>query len=194
MGTEPPRDADLPAYAQSLIAYKAQQLSRKREFSRDDPRDLEQDLRTYLLSRSHLFDPSRASPSTFVDRVISSGIAMMLRDRRRKKRAPSLTAQSLEGTRARSDEEVASLRDMLTEVDLRRRIGTAASDQDRAELIAAVVEAFQLLPQDLQDLCRRLIDGTAASVARELGVSRRQVRNAIERVRRHFEAAGLADS
>jgi len=52
---------------------------------------------------------------------------------------------------------------------------------------------FQSLPPDLQDLCRRLIDIPAASVAREMGISRRQLRKAIERIRLNFEAAGLKD-
>ena len=39
-----------------------------------------------------------------------------------------------------------------------------------------------------------LADGTVAGIARELVISRRQVRNALERIRRRFETAGLANS
>ena len=193
MGPTPARDAVLTAYARSLIRFKAKQLARKRGFTKSDQEDLEQDLTAHLLAQAHHLDAKRGSANTFAARVIKSAIAMLLRDRHRQKRAAGFTAQSLEGTRTRSAEEVESLRDMLTEADLRRRIGTGACDQDRAELITAVGQAFQSLPPDLQDLCRRLIEGTAASLARELGISRRQVRNAIERIRLHFEAAGLGD-
>lgn len=187
------RGAVLTEYAQSLIKFKARQLSRRPGFSRSDEEDVAQELTVHLLSKAHQFDPNRASVNTFADRVIRSAIAMLLRDRRRQKRAAGFAATSLEDIPAQSGGDVESLRDMLTEADLRRRIGIAASDQDRADLIAAVVEAMRSLPAADQETCRRLIEGSKASVARDLRVSRRQIRNAIERIRRHFEAAGLGD-
>ena len=193
MGPAPARDAVLTAYAKSLIKFKARQLSQKPGFSRSDQEDVAQDLTAYLLARAHLFDPNRASVNTFANRVIKSAIAMMLRDRRRQKRAAGFAAQSLEQTYVRQDQGIASLRDVLRPSDLGRRTGTG-DEEHRAKTVLAVIEAVRSLPPDLQDLCRRLIDGTAASAARELGISRRQVRNAIERLRRHFEAAGLEDS
>ncbi len=193
MQSPPARDAALSEYAQSLIRFKAKQLSRKPGFSRTDEDDVAQGLTVRLLERAHLFDPNRASVRTFAERVIRSAVAMLLRDRRRQNRAAGFVAQSLEGTRARSDEDVDSLRDMLTEGDLRRRLGTVASNQNRAELIAAVVEVVRSLPAADQEICQRLIEGTVTSVARDLGVSRRQVRNTIKRIRRHFEAAGLGE-
>jgi len=183
----------LTAYAKSLIKYKARQLTRKPEFSRSDEEDVAQELTVYLLTRAHLFDPNRALSKTFADRVIKSAIAMMLRDRRRLKRAPGFSAQSIEQTGARPDEPVDTLRDALTEADLRRRLGTAVDDHNRSEAIAAVLEAFQSLPSDLQDLCHRLIAGSEAATAREMGISRRQLRKAIERIRVHFESTGLKD-
>ena len=74
-----------------------------------------------------------------------------------------------------------------------RNRGTSASGPDQAELIAAVIEAGHSLPAADREICRWLIDGTEASVACDLGISRRQVRNAIERIRVYFEAAGLGD-
>ena len=188
------RNALLTAYAQSLIKFKARQLSRKPGFSRSDEEDVSQELTAHLLTQAGLYDPKRGSANTFADRVIKSAIAMLLRDRRRQKRAAGFTAQSLEQTYVRQDQGIASLRDVLGLADLYRRTGAGDDDERRAETVAAVIEAFQSLPPDLQDLCRRLIDGTAASAARELGISRRQFRNAIERVRHHFEASGLEDS
>ena len=193
MDSPHPRDAVLTAYAESLIKFKARQLSRKPGFSLSDEEDVAQELTAHLLTQAGLYDPKRGSANTFADRVIKSAIAMMLRDRRRQKRAAGFTAQSLEQTDVVQDHGIASLRDVLRPSDLGRRTG-AGDEERRAETVAAVIEAFQSLPPDLQDLCRRLIDGTAASAARELGISRRQFRNAIERVRHHFEASGLEDS
>ena len=193
MGVTPNYDAVLTGYAQSLIRSKAKQLSRKPGFSRTDEDDITQELTMYLLERAHLFDPNRASANTFAERVIRSKVAMLLRDRRRQKRASGFAASSLEGTGARSDEDADSLRDMLTEVDLHRRLGTAASDQNQVELTAAVEEALSSLPAEDREICRQIIEGTMTSIARDLGVSRRQIRNAIARIRRHFEAASLGD-
>ena len=79
--------AVLTTYAQSLIRFKAKQLSRKPGFSRTDEEDVAQELTAYLLSRAHLFDPRRASADTFADRVIRTAKAMLLRDRRRQQHA-----------------------------------------------------------------------------------------------------------
>ena len=194
MATESPHDAVLTAYAKSLITFKARQLKRKRVFRRESPQDLEQDLTTYLLSRAHLFDPRRASASTFADRVIRSGIAMMLRDRLRQKRAPELDNVSLEQSSPGSDEDAVSMRDALTEADLRRRLGTAASEREQAELIAAVQETIRSLPPEEQELCRRRMAGTETSSAEALDMSRSRLRRALESMREHFEKAGLGNS
>ena len=193
MQAPPAHHAVLTGYAQSVIRFKARQLSTKAGFSQTDEDDITQELTLYLLERAHLFDPNRASANTFAERVIRSKVAMQLRDRRRKKRAAGFTAQSLERTRALSDEDSGFLRDMLTEGDLYRRLGTAASDQNQVELTAAVEEALSSLPAEDREICRQIIEGTMTSIARDLGVSRRQIRNAIARIRRHFEAASLGD-
>lgn len=193
MGVKPNRDAVLTAYAQSLIKFKARQLSRKAGFSRSDEQDVAQELTMHLLARAHLFDPNRASANTFAERVIRTAVAMLLRDRRRQKRAAGFGAHSLEQTCIVQDHGLASLREVLQSSDLGRRTG-ANDEEHRAETIAAVIEALRSLPPELQDICRGLIDGSAASVARDLGISRRQVTTAIERIRSYFWAAGLGDS
>lgn len=186
------RNAVLTAYAQSLIRFKAKQLTRKPGFSRSDEEDVAQDLTAHLLAQAHHFDMKRGSANTFADRVIRSAIAMMLRDRRRQKRAAGFVSQSLEQTSVPQDRD-ARLRDVLEAADLARRTGADDDAERLSETLGAVVEAFQSLPEELQDVARLLMQGSAVAVARDLGISRRQVRNAIERIRRHFEAEGLGN-
>jgi RNA polymerase sigma factor (sigma-70 family) len=193
VATESPNDAVLTPYSKNLISYLSRQIKPKRAFRRDSQQDLEQDLTTYLLSRAHLFDPSRGSANTFADRAIRSGIAMMLRDRLRQKRAPEIDNASLEQPEPASEEGSPSMRDALTDADLRRRTG-AADDRERAERIEAVREVLQSLPPEDQKLCLLRMSGSDASVARGLGMTVRQVREAFERIRKRFEAAGLGDS
>ncbi len=194
MGTGPARDAVFTAYAQSLIKFKAKQLARKSGFNKSEEEDLAQELTARLLASADQFDPGRASANTFADRVIRTAIAMLLRDRGRQKRAAGYTAKSLERTYVKQDHGITPLREAVGPADLGRRTGAGDDDARRAETISAVVETFRSLPPDLQEICQGLIDGSAAGVARDLGMSRRQVSSAIERIRSHFRAAGLGDS
>lgn len=194
MGVNPAGEAVLTAYAQSLIKFKARQLARRSDFSRADEEDLAQEFTRFLLSRAEQFDPSRGSNSTFVARVVDSCVASILRARYAQKRAPGLRAQSLESTCGADEDGSAEKEDRLTEVDLERRTGNASEDEvERSDVKDGVDRAVNSLPADLQGVCLRLKEDSAAAVARELGISRRQLRRNIERIRRHFEHAGLQD-
>ena len=61
------------------------------------------------------------------------------------------------------------------------------------QITAEVNRAVETLSPDLRDLCRRLMTGTTASVARDLGVSRYEVRKTVARIRREFAKTNLAD-
>lgn len=181
-------DAVLNAYAQTLIKYKAKQLSRKSGFRSSEEEDLVQELTMALIEKSHLFDPTRGAASTFADRVIRTAIAMLIRDRRRLKRAAGFTAQSLEQPTS-CDADTASLRDSLPAT------GSSAPQMvEGNDFISAVRSAVQLLPPDLKEIATRLKINPISAVARDMGISRRQLGNAIERIRKHFESKGLNDS
>ena len=194
MGSAPAHDAVLTAYAQSVINHKACQLARRTDFSRSDEDDLAQDMRLHLLRRAHRFDPARSSYNTFVARVIDSWIATMLRDRWRRKRAAGLEAQSLEATSATQDGAPASLRDVLHPDQVVGRTAIGPGDEAaRRELIAVVARIVGAMPPPLPDICARLPDQSHAAIRGELGLSRRQFDNAMARIRKTFEDAGLAD-
>lgn len=143
-----------------------------------------------LLAKAHRFDAARGSASTFADRVVRTAIAMILRDGGRLKRGPGVKTRSLERTRVRAVEGITSLRDAIGPDDLGRRTGCAGHGQDPTD---AVHKAVRGLPPELRRVCERIMDGTPASAARDLGISRRQVRSAMEKIRSHFESAGLED-
>lgn len=193
MGSEPTRGAVLTAFAQSLIQFKARQLCRKPGFSRSDQEDLVQELTLRLLEKAHLYDPDRgASLDTFADRVIGSAVRMILRDRRRLKRAAGFGAMSLERSTVVIDGQPVLLCNLISSAD-RERVTLTVSHETGDQDLSSVDGAVDSLPSDLADIARRLMGGTVASVARELGTSRRQVYGAIQRIRQHFEAAGLGD-
>lgn len=180
--------------AQSLIQIKARQLCDKHGFSRSDFKDLTQELTLRLLEKAHLYDPARgASRDTFADRVITSSVRMILRDRKRFKRAAGFTAISLETSGAPDDGAQLTLRELVTPED-RARLTLTASPLDTADHHELIRFALQSLPSELAEIAQRLTTGTVALVARDLGISRRQVYGAVARIRQHFENTGLGHS
>jgi RNA polymerase sigma-70 factor (ECF subfamily) len=196
MGVKPPAaapDAALTPYAKSLIAFKAKQLCRKPGFSRSDEEDLVQDLTLCLLEKGDRYDPSRgASVDTFANRVVISKVKMILRERRRTKRAAGFKAVSLDCDRGQGTEGAAPLSQLLGGEDRARRGTSGPPDPLSAlERREAVDAALASLPPDLAAVAERLRVGSANAAAAELGLSWRRTDAAVTELRRRFEAAGL---
>ena len=194
MGIHPVHEAISTQYIQQLIQIKARQLTGHIGFSPSERFDLEQDLAVHVLKQAHHFDPSRGCVKTFIARVVDSAVAMILRDRRRLKRAPGFRSRSLEESLFHSERGTGSLAELLDESDgCRRTGGDTVPGQERAELEVDTQWVLAELPPDLQEIAARLVDATEAAIARDLGISRRQVRNAVEAIRAHFQRAGLTE-
>ena len=181
-------------YARTLIRIKARQLSRRADFSRSDEDDIAQDLTLHLLCQAQHFDPSRASPNTFVTHVVNSCVAMILRERWRQKRVPDngTQVQSLESLVNVPDGPPVALGETISLGDAERRTGAAAkSAAELCDDAEAFDHALQSLPAADRDVCERLKAGSRASVARDLRISRRKLRTHISNVRQQFERAGL---
>ncbi|MEZ6100255.1 MAG: hypothetical protein R3E01_14900 [Pirellulaceae bacterium] len=184
-------DFVLTDYARTLIRFKARQLCRLHGFSRSDEEELQQDLWVAVVKQAGNFDPQRSSLDTFIDRVVNTQVAMILRERRRKKRAEGFQASSLDESKPGADcSEPQSAK--LTDEDLARRLGIVrVGATERRETAEAVEAALNELPEDLRDVCRRVMEGSILSAARDGQTSRRQVRNALAQARPFFERAGL---
>jgi RNA polymerase sigma-70 factor, ECF subfamily len=176
----------------AFIQFKARQLCRKPGFTRSDEDDLRQELTLHLLRQASRFDPARAAWNTFVARVIDSGVAMILRDRRRKKRAPGFRAKSLEVGVVVVHGHEQDVGAIASAADQHRRIGiTPTEELPRQQLSEAVRQAISELPPHLRALCARLSQSPPAVVARELGISRRQVRKLMSQIRQRLQDADL---
>ena len=191
MSSEAVRAALTSEYVQNLLSTKSYQLCHRPSFRRWERPDLEQDLAVHVLRQAHHFDPSRACVKTFIARVVDSAVAMILRDRRRFKRAAGFRSRSLEEALFHSEKGAGSLADLLDEADgCRRTGGNPTPGQQYAELASDTQRVLSELPPPLQEIANRLINATEASIARDLGISRRQVRNAVETIRGCFRRAG----
>jgi RNA polymerase sigma factor (sigma-70 family) len=194
MGVHPVYAALTTEYVQKLISIKARQLVRKPGFSRSDQPDVAQELAAHILRAAHLFDPGRGSVRTFIARVVDSAVAMILRDRRRLKRAAGFRVLSLADPGFSGTDRESTLAETIEEADLRRRCGGACrgDDEDRVRAID-LAQILAGLPPHLQEMAVWLKEESEAAVARDLGISRRQVRKAVAQIREAFEAAGLAE-
>jgi DNA-binding NarL/FixJ family response regulator len=147
----------------------------------------------HILKEAHLFDPARSCARTFIAQVVDSAGAMILRDRRRKKRAAGHRLQSLDGTTLLNEGEEKTLLDVLVDEDLHRRHGThGASDEERGNISADTATVLSRLAPDLREIAHLLMEGARElTIAQALGISRRQVRNAVTAIREHLNDAGL---
>ena len=110
---------------------------------------------------------------------------MILRQRRRRRRLPWDQAFSLEGVLVETDHDAAPLGRTVTTADLHRRLGTVSHNHvDRHDEAAALDDAMRSLSPRLRKVCRQLADGSVHAAARRLNTSRRQLRNAMRRIRR----------
>jgi DNA-directed RNA polymerase specialized sigma24 family protein len=193
MGVHPVHAALTTPYVQTLIRCKARRIVQRLGLSRSDESDVAQDLRACVLKQAHQFDPALAGVNTFIARVVDSGAAMIVRDRRRLKRAAGLRLQSLEGSTLQHEGEEKTLADVLVDDDLQRRHGTwGTPDEERHDVSADTARVLAHLKPPLRAIARRLMkDDNEVSIARDLGISRRQVRKAIADLGRHFKRASL---
>ncbi len=179
-------------FTATLIRVKAKQLCRRSDFSKSDYDELRQGMRLYLLEKAHLFDPERGNLEAFVTNAIKTWVAMQLRYRTCGKRCQDLTAVSLEGTTVEHEGNLTSLVSVLLAEDGHRTTQSyPKSEIEQFELREAIAHVMAQLDPDDRDLLISVAQNGLKATARQLGVSWRQVTNALNRMRGIFEKAGL---
>lgn len=176
----------------TLIRIKARQLCRRSDFSRSDYDDLRQDMRLYLLRREHLFDPVRGNLEAFVTTALCTWVAMWLRYRNRDRRRESCKAVSLERTPVECDGDITTLGAVLAEADGRRLTRDyPISALEHVELQEDVKRVVGDLSSADRAILNQVVEHGIAATARSIGVSWRQVKNTMRRIRAHFRKSGL---
>jgi RNA polymerase sigma-70 factor (ECF subfamily) len=164
-------------FAQGIIRRKVRQLVGRAGFTKQDRQDLYQELVLRLLQSLELFDPDQSHPNVFITTVIERAVAMILRERRAKKRNGG-TVQFLDHARDNAG-------DSTEPVDPRR------SQEEQIDLATDLAEALAKLPDDLRDLAERLKSQSVSQAARDLGMPRTTLQRQVQRLRQCFEDAGL---
>lgn len=165
----------LDRFARGIIRRKVRLLIGRAGFTAQDREDLEQDLVLRLLQSLDLFDPEQAHPNVFITTVIERAVAMILRERRAKKR-DSGVVHSLDRIKEASSTEPA---------DPRR------GDEEASDLASDLVEVLARLPEELRILAERLKSQSLSQAARDLGVPRTTLQRRVQRLRQCFEDADL---
>ena len=188
----PARELAHSVRAKQVVQLKARQLSRQYGFRPSDQDDLAQEIWLYLLRQAHRFDPNRASLPTFVSRVVNTAAAMLVRRRNRVKLVAECQAVSLESTVVEVDGVLTPIREMISED---RRCGAGSGNNALSCDEAVIIDRMmRTMSPHLQEISHRLMSGTITSVARDLDVSRRQVRKAIRSLRWQFQLAKIKNS
>ena len=178
-------------YARNLVRFKARMLSRRPGLLEFDLKDLQHDLWVAVFEQASRFNPDRASANTFVNRVVKSAVRALLRDHSRKKRFEgrhSLTIDLL----VKEDNHIEPFANTIGEAErCRHQHSSFVDDATRAEDAEALEAAFESMDPKTVRVCRALMNGSISSAARDLGTSRRQIRNAIAEAREHLQEAGF---
>lgn len=179
-------------YIRTLILIKARSLMKSPAFRGVERDDVLRDLTLILAKRLGQFDPERAQLRTFVSRVLDSAAITLLRARQREKRSGDHGMASIERLRESQTTDPVTGSAAVGEADAARRLGLEVrSPIEDFHLSDSIREIVAALPPDLADLCRALQEDSAVSIARGLGISRRQLRNRIAELRVRFAAAGF---
>jgi hypothetical protein len=122
--------------------------------------------------------------------VVESAVGGLIRAKNRDKRLVGVVSVSLNTSGRKS--ERADWAALLTPDDQGRRTGSVPVDERRRrEDAEAVGRALSHMTGELRDLCRRIMGGSIAAVARDRGVSRRQIRKSLAEARPYLERAGF---
>lgn len=183
---------DQTAHLVDLVRRKVRRflgVERRRDHDRED---LEQDVLLRLIERFDAYDPARACPATFFDRVINSALVDNCRHSHAAKRDCARVERSL------NDE-------IFTADGRRTEFGQTLSDEQyelgRGRLVNAVTldlmldvsEALGQLPPTYGEFCQELMNLSVAEAAHQAGVARGTGYRWLKTVRQRFQDSSLRD-
>lgn len=172
-------------FAESLASIKARQLVGKAGLKATDQDDIKQQVLLYVIERLHAHDRSRGIPEAFVSMLISTAVALLLRERRSIKRGGRKVTLSLDAITTADR----LLNDHLTRATSWRKLGVVRPEERQViDMRVDIADAIQAVPEHLLPLVDELAKGeTVAAVARKTGRSCRRVFRDLDALRAHLE-------
>lgn len=177
----------------STIRFKSYQLVRARsDHTWADIPDIKQAMFLHLIVKQDQFDPARGSEGTFASTVLDRWIAQYLRDRGRIKRGGTHHSTPFSQLGSNTQAQGVSFDDLLSTGDGdRRRWRYTASRTERFDQDDALKLALSLLSDFQTRLLEDVSKHSVSYAARQREVSRRQIVNEIESIRKIFIKCGL---
>jgi RNA polymerase sigma factor (sigma-70 family) len=176
-----------------IVKRKARQLVGRGGFKPQDVEDLEQDLLLRLIQGLNSFDPEIAHQKSFVTAIVERAVATILRDARAGKRDHG-DQQSLETLVEVGGESATQLGNTISDREYNRRRGRHPRTSDETDELLSDLEAvIDSLPTDQQQLAEKLKSKSIAEAAREIGVPRTTLNDAVRRLRVRFSQSHMED-
>ena len=172
-----------------IIQYYARKLVKLKVYPKSEQEDVEQELSLRLLRRIRRFEAERSSIATFVDRAVRFEALEIIRTRCKPTHVRERKMRSLDAIVVKVDEIFVPFSEEITREDQVRGYGrTIQDDFEQVDLRQDVAQTIQALPEDLRETCRQVMAERNPSLA-----IMRLPAETRERLRVHFEAAGLLD-
>jgi RNA polymerase sigma-70 factor (ECF subfamily) len=183
----------LGRFEYGIVKRKVSQIIGRAGFTRQDRKDLEQELIARLLQGLKSFDPKVAHRKIFVTTVVERAFRNVLRDKQAEKRDHRRIC-SLHLQIQVTDDGPTDLAKSISdrELDSRRR-RDPRSAEELSELASDLDEVLASLPEELRDLAERLKTQSISAIARELGVPRTTLNDRVRQLRKRFQHTGLRD-
>ncbi|HIK93833.1 MAG TPA: sigma-70 family RNA polymerase sigma factor [Planctomycetes bacterium] len=176
-----------------IVKRKVRQIVGRAGYTRQDKEDLEQELLTRLLQGLKSFDPDVAHRKSFVTAIVERAVATILRDAEAQKR-DHRRISSLQRLVDLTDEGPTELAETIGDREYNgRRCRDPRSDEDLSQLVTDLAEVIDSMPGELRDLAERMKTQSISAIAREIGVPRTTLNDAVRRLRQRFEQTGLRD-
>ena len=184
---------DIDPYLVRAIDHKVRHLYDKYQLTCDDLSDLRQELFVHALQYAHTFNPQRAQWTTFIDRLLKSGIANFLRARDAEcRRGDRCVPLCVADDREHSAEYMATLDGAYTGQCATPDGQAMDSSTEAIDLRLDVEAILATLSPLLQRICQLLMDGeSVVAVARTLGMPRTSLYFYLDQLQRIFVAHGF---
>lgn len=195
-GWTPPDYGDKLRPARRAAGYYSRRLVQEhRAFSTADLDDTCQELVIAIWQQLDRFDPERSSLATYADRICLGRTVSLIRDREAAKRdwrrnGPSLNERGRWNIDEKETLEEFSATLPADSVRAHRQVETA-SDQEALERALDVPKVVERLPRLLKQVAKLLAHLPQNAVAQELGLSRRELDTAMEKILSVFRDAEL---
>lgn len=187
------RYEELGSFAAKLINRRAAQLAKVEGFNESDREDIEQDLALEVFRRIQDYDPERGKYESFIARIIDHAAYAMIGRRRAAKRDPAREECSLNEMIRDGDGFLVERAETMDHDTYAGRTGSPP-EQELQDLRLDLQEVLGSLPPKLRRICDLLAEGrNLPEIARLTGIPQRTIYRARDKIREHFERAGLSD-